>query len=83
MLDEDVVINIIEVTMSMNPFVNLNCYPLYEVTLNKTNSGIPGPLTIYEYVRAAGIGNANDEARRLHPGYSPTARVHKVDNGRK
>ncbi len=69
--------------MSFNPFINLNVYPLFEITLVKTSSSVDGPITIYEYVRAATFANANLEARRLHPGYSPTARVHKIDNGRR
>lgn len=69
--------------MSCNPFINLNVYPLFEVTLVKTTSSVCGPLTIYEYVRAASFVIANAEAKRLHPGYSPTARVHKVDHGRR
>ena len=67
----------------MNPFLNLNSYPLFEVKLVKTSSSISGPLVIYEYVRAASFVCANTEAKRIHPGYSPTARVHKVDAGRR
>ena len=62
-----------------NPFVNLPSYPLWEVPMNKVVSATPGPLQITEYVRAAGLGNAMDEARRLHPGYAPRANTHKVE----
>jgi hypothetical protein len=64
-----------------NSFVNLNMYPLYKVTMIKMGACTEGPTQITEYIRASGIGNVAEEAKRRHPGYLPSGRYDKIDEG--